>query len=59
MSPDELRQAVAMVDGRLVTEASGNVSRNTVAVLAATGVDYISSGELTHSYRSIDVGLDF
>jgi nicotinate-nucleotide pyrophosphorylase (carboxylating) len=48
-----------MVDGRLVTEASGNVSRNTVAVLAATGVDYISSGELTHSYRSIDVGLDF
>lgn len=59
MSLDELRQAVGMVDGKLVTEASGNVTRETVAGIAATGVDYISSGALTHSYRSIDIGLDF
>ncbi|WP_424830511.1 carboxylating nicotinate-nucleotide diphosphorylase [Ruegeria sp.] len=59
MSPDMLSEAVAMVDGRLVTEASGNVTCETVAAIAATGVDYISSGALTHSYRTIDLGLDF
>ncbi|WP_377194372.1 carboxylating nicotinate-nucleotide diphosphorylase [Ruegeria meonggei] len=59
MSPNELQEAVAMADGQLVTEASGNVSHDTVAAIAATGVDYISSGALTHSYRSVDVGLDF
>ncbi len=59
MSVETLAKAVAMVDGRLVTEASGNVTRETVAAIAATGVDYISSGALTHSYRTIDLGLDF
>lgn len=59
MSPENLKEAVAMADGQLVTEASGNVSHDTVAAIAATGVDYISSGALTHSYRSVDVGLDF
>lgn len=59
MVPETLSQAVAMVEGRLVTEASGNVTRETVAAIAATGVDYISSGALTHSYRTIDLGLDF
>ncbi|WP_170552578.1 carboxylating nicotinate-nucleotide diphosphorylase [Ruegeria atlantica] len=59
MSPETLKQAVAQVDGRIVTEASGNISRDTVAAVAATGVDYISSGALTHSYRTIDIGLDF
>ncbi|TMV05566.1 carboxylating nicotinate-nucleotide diphosphorylase [Ruegeria sediminis] len=59
MSPDMLRDAVAMIDGRLVAEASGNVTRDTVAAIAATGVDYISSGALTHSYRTLDLGLDF
>ncbi|KUJ73148.1 nicotinate-nucleotide pyrophosphorylase [Ruegeria marisrubri] len=59
MSPDMLREAVAMIDGRLVAEASGNVTRETVADIAATGVDYISSGALTHSYRTMDLGLDF
>ncbi|MBU0779972.1 MAG: carboxylating nicotinate-nucleotide diphosphorylase [Alphaproteobacteria bacterium] len=54
-----LRQAVAMVDGRLVTEASGNVVLDRIASIAATGVDYISSGVLTHSVTAIDVGLDF
>jgi len=59
MSPEVLKQAVELVDGRLVTEASGNINRDTVAAVAATGVDYISSGALTHSYRTIDIGLDF
>ncbi len=59
MSLDELKKAVAMANGQLVTEASGNVTRDTVAGIAATGVDYISSGALTHSYRSVDIGLDF
>ncbi len=59
MSPDTLHKAVAMIEGRLVSEASGNVTRDTVAAIAATGVDYISSGALTHSYRTVDLGLDF
>ncbi len=59
MAPDTLREAVAMIDGRMLAEASGNVKRETVAAIAATGVDYISSGALTHSYRTIDLGLDF
>jgi nicotinate-nucleotide pyrophosphorylase (carboxylating) len=59
MPPDVLTKAVKLVDSRLVTEASGNISKATVAAVAATGVNYISSGALTHSYRSIDIGLDF
>lgn len=59
MTPDTLREAVTMIGGRLVAEASGNVTQRTVAEIAATGVDYISSGALTHSYRTMDLGLDF
>ncbi|MEP2989800.1 MAG: carboxylating nicotinate-nucleotide diphosphorylase, partial [Parasphingorhabdus sp.] len=54
-----LRDAVALVDGRMKTEASGNVTRDRIASIAATGVDYISSGALTHSAGSVDLGLDF
>ena len=59
MDTPTLRQAVGMVDGRLVTEASGNMTLNRIAEVAATGVDYISSGALTHSARTLDLGLDF
>lgn len=59
MSIDTLSKAVELVGGHLITEASGNVSRETVAGIAATGVNYISSGALTHSYKTIDLGLDF
>ena len=59
MDNDMLREAVAMVDGRLKTEASGNVKLERIASIAATGVDYISSGALTHSARTVDLGLDF
>lgn len=58
MTPDMLRQAVAMVDGRAVTEASGRVTPETAPVLAATGVDLISAGWLTHSAPILDIGLD-
>jgi nicotinate-nucleotide pyrophosphorylase (carboxylating) len=53
-----MRKAVAMVAGRLVIEASGGITLETVAEIAATGVDYISSGALTHSAPALDVGLD-
>lgn len=58
MAPDMLREAVAMVGGRLTTEASGGVTLETVAAVAATGVDYISSGWITHSAPTLDVALD-
>ena len=59
MSPAMLRRAVEMVDGRVITEASGGVTLQTIAEIAATGVDLISLGWLTHSVTNIDVGLDF
>jgi nicotinate-nucleotide pyrophosphorylase (carboxylating) len=59
MTPDMLRRAVAMVGGRAITEASGQVDLHTVAAIAATGVDLISAGSLTHSVRALDIGLDY
>jgi nicotinate-nucleotide pyrophosphorylase (carboxylating) len=53
-----LREAVALCKGKLVTEASGGVTLETVAAIAETGVDIISSGALTHSAPSLDVALD-
>ena len=53
-----LREAVALCKGKLVTEASGGVTLETVAAIAETGVDVISSGALTHSAPSLDVALD-
>ena len=55
---DQLREGVAIVGGRAIVEASGNVSLSTVREIAETGVDVISSGALTHSVRSLDLGLD-
>jgi len=55
----ELRNAVTLIDGRYETEASGNVTLETVGLIAATGVDYISSGALTHSVNVLDVSLLF
>jgi nicotinate-nucleotide pyrophosphorylase (carboxylating) len=53
-----LRSAVALVAGRLVTEASGGITHASAAAIAATGVDYLSSGAITHSAPNLDVGLD-
>ncbi|KAA3448030.1 nicotinate-nucleotide diphosphorylase (carboxylating) [Mesorhizobium sp. SARCC-RB16n] len=58
MSVENLAQAVAMVGGRALTEASGRVTRASVAAIAATGVDLISVGWLTHSAPILDIGLD-
>ncbi len=59
MSVDELRRAVAIVAGRAITEASGGITLETAAEIAATGVDLLSVGWLTHSAPALDVGLDF
>jgi nicotinate-nucleotide pyrophosphorylase (carboxylating) len=55
----ELRDAVALVDGRVPTEASGGVRLDTIGAIAATGVDYVSVGRLTQSAPAADIGLDF
>jgi nicotinate-nucleotide pyrophosphorylase (carboxylating) len=59
MDPETLRHAVRMVDGRMLTEASGNINAQTIRAVAETGVDMISVGWLTHSVTNFDVGLDF
>jgi len=59
MPPSVLLKAVEKVDGRVRLEASGNVTSNTVREIAETGVDYISSGWITHSAPILDFGLDF
>jgi nicotinate-nucleotide pyrophosphorylase (carboxylating) len=59
MTNARLREAVGLVDGRAVTEASGGVRLETVRGIAETGVDWISVGALTHSAKALDLGLDF
>ena len=59
MTTDELREAVALVAGRVPCEASGGVRLDTIAAIAATGVDYVSVGRLTQSAPAADIGLDF
>ena len=58
MSLDDLRTAVAMCKGRAVTEASGRITPETAPAVAATGVDQIAVGWLTHSAKVLDIGLD-
>ena len=59
MDPASLREAVALVAGRVPTEASGGVRLDTIGAIAATGVDYVSVGRLTQSAPAADIGLDF
>ncbi|MFT6456910.1 carboxylating nicotinate-nucleotide diphosphorylase [Pseudophaeobacter arcticus] len=59
MSTPDLIRAIEMARGHLVTEASGNMKLERIAEVAATGVDFISSGALTHSASTLDLGLDF
>ena len=58
MSPEMMSKAVAMVAGRLVIEASGGITHETAKAVAESGVDYLSSGAITHSSPNLDVGLD-
>lgn len=59
MEPETLREAVALVAGRVPTEASGGINLDTIRAKAATGVDYVSVGRLTQSAPAADIGLDF
>lgn len=59
MSNGDLRSAVAAINGRAIIEASGGVNLDTISEIAATGVDIISVGALTHSAAALDIGLDF
>ncbi len=58
MAPPTLREAVGLVDGRMITEASGGMSIDVLPAVAATGVDIVSIGWLTHSAPILDIGLD-
>jgi nicotinate-nucleotide pyrophosphorylase (carboxylating) len=58
MTPETMRRAVKMVGGRAITEASGRINLETAPTIAATGVDLISSGWITHSAPILDLGLD-
>ena len=58
MSVDDMRDAVKLINGRVETEASGNVTLNTVHAIGQTGVTYISSGALTHSVSALDISLN-
>jgi nicotinate-nucleotide pyrophosphorylase (carboxylating) len=58
MCPDELRQAVAIVGGRVETEASGGITMDNLRAVGETGVDFVSIGALTHSVKALDVSLE-
>ncbi len=58
MTPDQLEEAVAMIDGRAIAEASGGITPETARAVAETGVDVLSMGWLTHSAPNLDVALD-
>jgi nicotinate-nucleotide pyrophosphorylase (carboxylating) len=59
MSPETLAEAVRLIDGRAISEASGRITPATAAAIAASGVDLISAGWLTHSAAVLDIGLDW
>lgn len=59
MTPEQLRQAVAIIDGRAIAEASGTITAATAAAVAASGVDLLSVGWITHSAPALDIGLDW
>ena len=57
MTPEEMRKAVELIDGRAETECSGNVTKENISRVTEVGVDYISSGALTHSAPILDISL--
>lgn len=58
MTPEAMREAVGLIAGRAITEASGNVTLERVRAIAECGVDYISTGSVTHSVSALDISLD-
>ena len=57
MTPDKIKKAVKIIDSKAMTEASGGINLDNIGEYAKTGVDYISVGVLTHSAKSLDIGL--
>jgi len=57
MTVEQMKEAVAYIDGRAKTECSGNVTKENIAKIAEAGVDYVSSGALTHSAPILDLSL--
>ena len=57
MNPEVLKEGLKIIDGKIATEASGNITKETIVAIAETGVDYVSLGALTHSARNIDLSL--
>ncbi len=57
MTPEEMAEAVRIIDGRAMTECSGNITRENIQTIAGLGVDYVSSGALTHSAPILDISL--
>ena len=57
MTPDEMAEAIRLIDGRAETECSGNITKENIATITSLGVDYVSSGALTHSAPILDISL--
>ena len=58
MTPEEMKKAVSLAKGKCLTEASGGVNLTSVKAIAATGVDFISVGAITHSIKAMDISLE-
>ncbi|MBO5069634.1 MAG: nicotinate-nucleotide diphosphorylase (carboxylating), partial [Roseburia sp.] len=57
MTPDQMAEAIRIIDGRAETECSGNITKENISTITSLGVDYVSSGALTHSAPILDVSL--
>ena len=57
MSPEMMAEAIRIIDGRAETECSGNITKENIETITSLGVDYISSGALTHSAPILDISL--
>ena len=57
MNANQIQNALKLINNKIKTEASGNISSKNIVEIAETGVDYISVGALTHSYKSIDFSM--
>ena len=57
MTPEQMKEAIKLIDGRALTECSGNVTKENIKNIIDVGVDYVSSGALTHSAPIMDISL--
>ena len=57
MTPEQMAEAIRLIDGRAKTECSGNITKENIKTITALGVDYVSSGALTHSAPILDISL--